>query len=310
MPPRKVSPRFSGTGFEVLAGLAIDVRYASPAFAVTEWRCHEHRRSVSTGKHQPWHVLGFVHGGSFRLAGPRGGGVADPARLLAFRAGEEYETAHPSCCGDFGSAIAIAGAVAEELEGALGEGTWAKPLRALEVGLFARHLDLLRRLRRRPSAPDLAIDEALYSLAAGLLGGGACARTGVAPRRGRERVAAAQELLELRLGEPLPLAELACAVELSPFELCRQFRRETGTTVHRYRTLLRVAHGLDRLAREPGGRLVDLALDLGFDSHSHFTDVFRRTVGRTPSAFRARSPRPALRLSLDSSAPLREASEA
>jgi AraC-like DNA-binding protein len=29
-----------------------------------------------------------------------------------------------------------------------------------------------------------------------------------------------------------------------------------------------------------------LALDLGFSSHSHFSAVFKRTYGRSPSAFR------------------------
>jgi AraC-like DNA-binding protein len=31
-------------------------------------------------------------------------------------------------------------------------------------------------------------------------------------------------------------------------------------------------------------RLTDLALDLGFSSHSHFTSAFRAYFGRTPSA--------------------------
>jgi AraC-like DNA-binding protein len=284
-------PRFAGTRFEVLTGLEIAVRYASPSFAVTEWVCHEHRRTVSTGKHQPWHVLGFVHGGSFRLDGPRGGGVADPSRAIAFRAGEEYATAHPSCCGDYGSAIALAPAVAVELGEALaarvGADPWRAPLRPLEASQFARQLDLLRRLRRAPAGGErLEIEETLYALAAAVLGAGASASEPPPRARQRERVAAAQEMLELRFAEPLPLAELARAVELSPFELCRLFRRETGITVHRYRTYLRVAHGLERLAREPHARLLDLALDLGFDSHSHFTEVFRRFVGRTPKGFR------------------------
>ena len=37
--------------------------------------------------------------------------------------------------------------------------------------------------------------------------------------------------------------------------------------------------------------LTALALDTGFSSHSHFTAVFRRTFGSTPSAFRQASRR-------------------
>jgi len=283
--------RFAGSGFEVLRGLDVRVRYASASFAVTEWQCHEHRRSVSTGKHQPWHVLGFVHGGSFRLDGPRGGGVADASRLIAFRAEEEYETAHPSCCGDYGSAIAIAPSFAAEIgEKLSGDGAgdvWRRPLRPLDARLFARQLELLRRLRTMPPDGDrLEIEERLFALVSAAL---TADQPGALPlsARQREDVAAAQETLEQRFAEPLPLHELARAVGLSPFELCRLFRRGTGSTVHGYRTRLRLAHGLERLAREPRARLVDLALDLGFDSHSHFTEVFRRSLGRTPSAFRA-----------------------
>jgi AraC-like DNA-binding protein len=33
--------------------------------------------------------------------------------------------------------------------------------------------------------------------------------------------------------------------------------------------------------------LTELALDLGYSSHSHFTDAFRREFGVSPAAFRA-----------------------
>ena len=46
------------------------------------------------------------------------------------------------------------------------------------------------------------------------------------------------------------------------------------------------AAALERIA-DPALPLTELALDLGFASHSHFTDTFRRTFGRPPSAVRA-----------------------
>jgi AraC-like DNA-binding protein len=36
--------------------------------------------------------------------------------------------------------------------------------------------------------------------------------------------------------------------------------------------------------------ITDLALDLGFSSHSHFTSVFRKAFGMTPSQYRAGMP--------------------
>jgi AraC-like DNA-binding protein len=48
---------------------------------------------------------------------------------------------------------------------------------------------------------------------------------------------------------------------------------------------VRLRTSLERIA-EPGADLTSIALDLGFSSHSHFTDVFRREFGSTPSEVR------------------------
>jgi AraC-like DNA-binding protein len=55
--------------------------------------------------------------------------------------------------------------------------------------------------------------------------------------------------------------------------------------LYRYLTRLRLRAALERLA--DGARdLTALALELGFSSHSHFADAFRREFGRTPSDVR------------------------
>ncbi|HVR40903.1 MAG TPA: AraC family transcriptional regulator [Thermoanaerobaculia bacterium] len=82
------------------------------------------------------------------------------------------------------------------------------------------------------------------------------------------------------------LRELARSVELSPFALCRAFRKHTGETLTRFRDSLRLRLSLDRL-RDRSTDITQLALDLGYASHSHFTARFRRCFGMTPSAFRA-----------------------
>ncbi len=114
----------------------------------------------------------------------------------------------------------------------------------------------------------------------------------VAPRtrtRARSRDAGAVERVrELIARDPsrnTPLGALARAVELSPFQLCRAFRAHTGETMTEYRHSLRLRLALDRL-RDRHLDLTTLAFDLGYASHSHFTAVFRRHFGLTPSAFR------------------------
>ena len=52
--------------------------------------------------------------------------------------------------------------------------------------------------------------------------------------------------------------------------------------IHRYLTQLRLRSSLERLA-DGANDLTALALELGFSSHSHFTDAFRREFGHAPS---------------------------
>ena len=98
----------------------------------------------------------------------------------------------------------------------------------------------------------------------------------------------ARQLIAREPERNLALRDLARECELSPFRLCRLFRAHTGQTMTSYRHSLRLRLALERL-RDRTLDLTDLALTLGYSSHSHFTFVFRRHFGVTPSAFRARS---------------------
>ena len=82
----------------------------------------------------------------------------------------------------------------------------------------------------------------------------------------------------------MSLEEIAAEVNASPFNFARMFNHQTGMPLHRYLTQLRLRAALERLGEADD--ITSLALDLGFSSHSHFTDVFRREFGKTPSEFR------------------------
>jgi AraC-like DNA-binding protein len=286
-------PSFCSSSVEHLAGLDVEVPYASATLLVTRWRCREPAHGPSRIKRQPWHAIGFVHAGSFRFRSARGVNVVDPAAFLMLRPEEDYQTAHESCCGDYGSAVALSPETARALtEASLRRGQgdpWARQTRPADPRLLARKLELLRQLASTPAPAGLnrlGAEESLVELVCRVLLPPRPRPTPAAARAASERIHAAQELLERRFKEPLRLDEIASAVETSPFHLCRQFRHSTGWTIHRYLTHLRIAHALERLNDEPRIRLLDLALELGFDGHSHFSAVFRRLVGRSPSAFR------------------------
>lgn len=104
-------------------------------------------------------------------------------------------------------------------------------------------------------------------------------------RAHRQSAEDVKTILGERFRENLSLADLARAVHSSPYHLSRVFTREAGIPIHRYRTRLRLRASLDRVM-DPLTSLTDLALDLGFSSHSHFTDAFRREFGVSPSRLR------------------------
>ena len=104
-------------------------------------------------------------------------------------------------------------------------------------------------------------------------------------RREVDLVESARVVIARRFKENLSLSEIAREAGSSVFHLARVFKARTGFTLHAYRNQLRLREALERL-QEPNVDLIDIALDLGFSSHSHFTETFRRNFGRTPSAVR------------------------
>lgn len=94
----------------------------------------------------------------------------------------------------------------------------------------------------------------------------------------------AKEYLERHLAERVRLADVALAVGASPAYLTDLFSRVEGLSLHQYLTQLRLSRALVELRH--ASDLTALALELGFSSHSHFSFVFRRTFGCTPSGFR------------------------
>lgn len=81
------------------------------------------------------------------------------------------------------------------------------------------------------------------------------------------------------------LEDLAALTGLSPGHFARKFRRSTGLSVERFINHRRVAAAFRHLAGDDIP-LSQLAVRLGFASHSHFTRVFSAWTGMTPAAYR------------------------
>ena len=101
-------------------------------------------------------------------------------------------------------------------------------------------------------------------------------------RTHQELAFAVQEMLTTRFREEVHLTQLAGAVYTSPYHLCRIFRQQIGLSIHQYLNQLRLRTALEELPSH-NSNLTQLALSLGYNSHSHFTSAFRQTFGLPPS---------------------------
>ena len=65
--------------------------------------------------------------------------------------------------------------------------------------------------------------------------------------------------------------------------LYRRFLKETGITLARWKQQARLLESIRRLAA--GDPVTTVALDLGYESPSAFSTMFRRALGIAPRAF-------------------------
>ncbi|MFF3375142.1 helix-turn-helix domain-containing protein [Streptomyces sp. NPDC002680] len=91
--------------------------------------------------------------------------------------------------------------------------------------------------------------------------------------------------MRAHLHDRIGLDDLAREVAMSRFHFLRLFSTATGQTPHQFLTGLRIeaARRLLEAGDEPVGRI---GLLCGFSTASHFTTVFRRHVGHTPTDYR------------------------
>jgi RpiB/LacA/LacB family sugar-phosphate isomerase len=87
------------------------------------------------------------------------------------------------------------------------------------------------------------------------------------------------------IGRDLSVTELAQTVGMSQYYFSKLFKMSTGTTPHQYVMRQRVEHAQE-LLRESHTALAQVATQVGFETQSHFTSVFRRLVGATPKHYR------------------------
>lgn len=86
-------------------------------------------------------------------------------------------------------------------------------------------------------------------------------------------------------GKKLTIESLSKVVSLSPIYLCRFFKEITGQTITDYINHYRTAQAA-LLIRTTDKKLLDIALETGFNNLSYFSNQFKRYLGVTPSEFK------------------------
>jgi AraC family transcriptional regulator len=93
------------------------------------------------------------------------------------------------------------------------------------------------------------------------------------------------EYVDNHLSGKITLLDLAAVAGLSRMHFAAQFRAATGVRPHEYLLRRRIQRA-EELLRQSTMTLVEIALNVGFQTQAHFTTVFKRFVGDTPYQWR------------------------
>jgi AraC-like DNA-binding protein len=96
-----------------------------------------------------------------------------------------------------------------------------------------------------------------------------------------------RDLMDRAYAAPLDLAALARSVHVSESHFSRSFAAAFGVTPHRY-LLTRRLERAKALLRDSDLSVTEVCLSVGLTSLGSFSSQFRRFVGESPSAYRAR----------------------
>ena len=278
--------------------------HESPIVSVHDYCCHIARSGPGAEEESDANNIVLMRHGAFSRHFGRRRVTADVNQALFFSRDSTYRVSHPADCGDRGTVFTVSPRVlndiVRELDPSVDEHP-EQPFRFVtgpcDSRIFWRHRELVQRLETAASNPlePLWADVTALQLVADVLES-AFVQRGVERKPKRlgtdadhaDRTEAAKTYLASRMSERVTLDDVARAVHVSPFHFARLFQQQTGVPVHRYLMRLRLRASLEQLA-DGADDITAIALELGFSSHSHFTDAFRREFGHPPSEVRGGS---------------------
>jgi AraC family transcriptional regulator len=282
--------------------------YRGELFALDDWRC---AGCDSPGRHEEWCAddrLVITRRGLWELSVAGQKQIADPLQALLWNGQSGFRVRHPIGGADHCTVLRLTQAGSAAMRGAhtvidtaittiSEQPTFVRASQSLSARSFWLHSRLLQATRQFDSLDRLLIEQAALELLdeigvpnASTTQAKQSVRSSQATDRLRHRRAAqyvdhARLVIAKRFAEPLTVSEIAKTVACSPFHLARQFKRMLGVSLHQAVIAWRLRVGLEQVLDQPE-QLARIALDLGFASHSHFTDSFRAHYGCSPQQAR------------------------
>jgi AraC-like DNA-binding protein len=272
--------------------------YESPIISVLDYCCHSSQGGPGGEEDSESNNIVLMRHGAFAKHFGSRSVTADVNQAIFFSKDSTYRVSHPTDCGDRGTVFSVSPRVLNDIVRELDPSVDEHPDHPFQFitgpcsnEVFVRHRQLVQRLEQSEihALEPLWADVTALQLVADVLES-AFLKRGIARTSKRhgtakdhaDRAEAAKAYLATRFAERVTLDDVAEAIAVSPFHLARIFQEHTGVPLHRYLMQLRLRVALERLG-EGDCDLTELALDLGFSSHSHFSDAFKREFGRTPS---------------------------
>ena len=219
--------------------------------------------------------------------------VADPNTIPVYNAGRAFWRRHVRGGDDRSDWFGVAPGVLREMLAERGraaddEDPFKFGWTPADAQVYLAQRQIYSYVRDTAEPDRLFVEEGVITMASRILAGAYRADgTPDGARLSAERrllVERTREHLATSYATNLSLDRLARDVGVSVFHLCRVFKAQTGSTIHQYRTQLRIRHSLELLETNPGD-ILSTALDLGFSGHSHYTRTFHEAFGMAPSAF-------------------------
>ncbi|QAS52989.1 bifunctional transcriptional activator/DNA repair enzyme AdaA [Halobacillus litoralis] len=100
-----------------------------------------------------------------------------------------------------------------------------------------------------------------------------------------EMVDKAISFINIHFKEDLNLKNIAQSIHVNEFYLLRVFSRKVGISPTQYVRKKRIEEA-QRLIKTTDHSITAISLNVGFNSPSHFSVVFKKAVGKPPSQFR------------------------